>query len=112
MRVQLQEAQAGVTLQTYAIAITDTSGRGVTAQEVRGVVMTLAHHPALPSRLRSVAIGPAFSSISATTSRWVAAGGVRGLNRFVASVVLNPDERRQWRIDVENLRGHNLRFEP
>jgi hypothetical protein len=99
-------------MRSYAIASTDTSGRGVTGQEVRGVVMALAHHPALPSRLRPVAIGPAFNSISTTLSRWVAAGGVSGLNRFVANVVLNPDERRQCRIDVENLRGHNLRFEP
>lgn len=111
MRVQLQESdRSGTTLNTLGVPLMAPSALGVTTLEVRNAMYLdiFYGHPAwFPNSLESDLHG-AIMYLSIRIGRYPAIGGTSQSGTIENAVI--PSRRTNFRIDIENLRGRNLRL--
>jgi RHS repeat-associated protein len=114
MRVQLQDSQAGKTLHTNGpLPLVAPSSTGVTVRQVQGALTILYQNyrliaPWFPTSLDPQLAG-AIAYVSMRLNRWPAIGGTpAGLIRSLETANFTKGQV-QYRVDVDNLRGRNLR---
>lgn len=108
-RVQLQASpvSGGTTIFTDARVLSDdASGRGVTARQVRDALLDLGQF--VPNSIWGDYYNVVVK-ISMFLSEVVAGGGWQG--KQSRSFPFATQNRQVWRVDLENLRGWNLRYE-
>lgn len=109
MRLQLQD-DTMIAGHTYGITRTNNSIPGVTVLQMRHALFELYHTvavgaPWFPLRLRPRLVG-AIVYLSQRLGQYPPGGTVSGGNVERATFL---DRGIQYRLDIENLRGHNLR---
>lgn len=106
MRVQLQQSRAGVTLKTHGIPIFGPATPGIGVRQVQAALARLFAEAQIldwfpNSQLRD--LRTAIIRVSQALNRYPPGGIIWGGN-------IEREEFGEFRVDIENLRGHNLRF--
>jgi RHS repeat-associated protein len=108
MRVQLQTGK-----QTFGLVASATPATGVTSVQVQQRLRDLYYSRGAlnwyPSRLDSNLFS-AIIRMSKAINRFVLGGGVYLGENVAREKFVDPKTGQRFRLDLENLRGHNLRF--
>ena len=100
MRVQLQEQRGGRTVHHHSIPLTASDDQGVRVAQVVEALRVMRDHRAIPRRQRSAGQTAYQRAVRWTQARPPAGVGVQGSQSFYFA--------DGWRIDIENVVGHNL----
>jgi hypothetical protein len=114
MRVQFQDSQAGRTVNTFAQAVENSEAEGVTVAQVHLLLDQMLAQMPLQARWIPSRLHPQFRIMVDETRRKVAnapPGGVFGIGGNVRALQSTYRDRggTEYRVDVENCRGSNLR---
>jgi hypothetical protein len=117
MRVQLQDSVDGKTKHTESVVILEQPplGRGVTVRQVQAGLLKLyekGEQAKWYPNNQLGDLGSAIIKVSEKLNNYPAAGGIQGPRTGIATEQWpnNKNKNTTYRVDVENLRGWNLRY--
>jgi hypothetical protein len=113
MRVQFQDCQNGKTVNTLSLDVEGTDAAGVTVDQVQACLDELLNKMPTEARWIPSRLHPTFRQMVERTKQKVAdapPGGVFQIGGNVRTLQSTYRDRggKEYRVDVENCRGHNL----